>query len=237
MQPVENRSPFWGFGDLAAWISLALPAFLGGGLLVHGLFVLLGIKAPGRALELLLAQFLGFGIWFAALLGIFRLRYGEPFWPSLGWVVRPGTLARSLQFGILLSFGIGALGVLLRTPDVPTPMKEFLNEPLALAMVSVLAVTIGPLAEELAFRGFVQPLLVRTLGPVPGIVLTALPFALLHGQQHSWLWQPIVLIGVAGSAFGWVRHRTGSTAASTVMHAAYNFMFVIAYHLQQRMQL
>jgi uncharacterized protein len=189
------------------------------------------------ALLLLLSQFVGFAFWFTALWILLKVRYNRPFWPSLHWFLTPELAARGVSYGIALAFTVGTLGALLRVPDVNTPMREFLNDPLALALVSVLAPTLGPLFEELLFRGFLLPLLTRSLGPVLGITLTTLPFALLHGQQHNWLWQPVVLIGLAGAAFGVMRYRTGSTAASAVMHAAYNGIFVIAYHIQQRMHL
>jgi membrane protease YdiL (CAAX protease family) len=38
----------------------------------------------------------------------------------------------------------------------------------------------------------------------------------------------VVLISLAGAAFGWMRQATGSTRASTIMHAAYNALFFAA---------
>ncbi len=35
----------------------------------------------------------------------------------------------------------------------------------------------------------------------------------------------LVIIFFAGAAFGWMRHRTGSTAAAALMHAGYNLVF------------
>jgi len=42
-----------------------------------------------------------------------------------------------------------------------------------------------------------------------------------------------VLISLAGAAFGAMRHRTGSTRASTLMHASYNALFFFALLLQR----
>src|SRR5256885_2249784 len=80
--------------------------------------------------------------------------------------------------------------------------------------VATLAVTLGPVSEELIFRGFLFPLLARTFGVVVAILGAALPFALLHGPQYAWSWRHILLVLLAGCAFGWVRHRTGSTAVA-----------------------
>ncbi len=109
------------------------------------------------------------------------------------------------------------------------PIKQLLTDRSSILLVSVFATTLGPLCEELAFRGFLLPLLLRSLGPLAGVFLTALPFAVLHGPQYGWSWRHLLLITLAGAAFGWVRYRTGSTAAAAVTHASYNLTFLVAY--------
>ena len=69
----------------------------------------------------------------------------------------------------------------------------------------------APVCEELMFRGFLQPLLVRSLGAAAGILATALPFGLLHFQEYGNSWRHVLLISLSGVAFGWMRHATGST--------------------------
>jgi membrane protease YdiL (CAAX protease family) len=103
-------------------------------------------------------------------------------------------------------------------------MEELLKGRSSLLLMGFFAVTLGPLFEELAFRGFLQPLLVSTFGAVGGVLLQAVPFAALHGAEYAWSWQQLIVMLLAGSAFGWMRHRTGSTAASTYMHAGFNFV-------------
>jgi hypothetical protein len=83
-------------------------------------------------------------------------------------------------------------------------------------------------------RGFLQPLLVRSLGAIPGILAAALPFGLLHFQEYGNSWRHALLISLAGAAFGWMRHRTGSTMASTLMHASYNALEFFAFFTQQK---
>jgi membrane protease YdiL (CAAX protease family) len=60
------------------------------------------------------------------------------------------------------------------------------------------------------------------LGAAAGILGTGALFGLLHAPEYAWSWRHVLLITAAGSAFGWVRYKSGSTAASTFMHAAYN---------------
>jgi uncharacterized protein len=83
-------------------------------------------------------------------------------------------------------------------------------------------VVLGPLCEELAFRGFLMPLLIRSLGVTAGILLTGLLFGALHAYEYEWSWRHSLLISVAGAVFGWARYALGSTAASTFMHATFN---------------
>jgi membrane protease YdiL (CAAX protease family) len=130
--------------------------------------------------------------------------------------------------GVGVALAIAIVGGLMHTPDLDSPMKRLLSDRLSLVLVGTAAATLGPVCEELAFRGFIQPLLVRSLGPAPGIILTALPFALLHGPEYAWSWRHVLLVTIAGASFGWMRHRTGSTASAAVMHAAYNATFFVA---------
>ena len=113
-------------------------------------------------------------------------------------------------------------------------MKEFLTRRSSVVLLAIFGTTLGPLCEELAFRGFMQPLFVRSLGAIPGILLAAVPFGLLHLQQYGWSWRHGLLITLAGAAFGWMRHATGSTKASVIMHVAYNSMFFLALVAQRK---
>ena len=131
--------------------------------------------------------------------------------------------------GPALALAVAALGQALRTPMIETPFRKFLQDPLSLALFGVFSTLLGPVCEELAFRGFLMPLLVRSFGAATGIIVSAIPFALLHGDQYSWTWQYIVLILLAGAVFGWIRYRSDSTFASSLMHSTYNLTFYIAF--------
>lgn len=223
--------PFWGYVDLLAFLAAALPSMLVASLIAHGLFSAFALPARGKAPELVTAQFLAYLFWFACLYLLLRLRYDQPFWESLGWVRAGEDVWRRVGFGVALALAVGILGALLRTPDLDMPMKRLLSDRTAVLMVGLAAVTAGPVCEEIAFRGFLMPLLMRSLGPAAAIILSALPFALLHGPQYAWSWRHVVLITLAGSVFGYTRWRTGSTAAAAIVHASYNATFFAAYVL------
>src|SRR5712692_3801743 len=81
-----------------------------------------------RALELVPAQFVGYGLLFLALASLFKLQYGRPFWKSLGWVSSPIGAGKAILFGTLLAFAIELIAVFLKTPDTDNPMKELLAD-------------------------------------------------------------------------------------------------------------
>ena len=227
-EPQRERYPFWNYSDLAVFLLIAFPCLVVAFMIVRTVHLALG-TGGSRAVELLPAQFLGFALSFLLLALFLRLKYRRPFWTSLGWVRPWEGFAYRAASGVTLALAIAVAGTVLKTPNIDMPIKELLGDKLSLVLVGISAATLGPLFEELAFRGFLMPLLVRSLGTAAGIVMSALPFALLHGPQYAWSWRHILLVTLAGSAFGWVRHRSGSTAAATVMHGAYNATLMLAF--------
>jgi membrane protease YdiL (CAAX protease family) len=218
---------FWTYSDLFLFAGLALPAMLAGLGLVKGFLAIFRLR-PVRALELLAEQFVGYLFLFLILLVIFRLQYRRPFWESLGWRPFRASPLWVAAAGWSTAFVVVGLGYLIRTPTTSNPLTELLRDKISMILIGVFGMTFGPLAEELAFRGFLQPLLARSLGAAPGILLTALPFGLLHFSEYGNSWRHVLLICAAGAAFGWMRQTTGSTRASTLMHAAYNALFFAA---------
>jgi membrane protease YdiL (CAAX protease family) len=221
-------APYWDYADLALFAVAFVPSLVTAGMLVGVIFPFLGLGRFGNAAPLLAAQFLAYAIWFVFLFGLLKTRYRSPFWTGLGFVRWGERLFERLLAGVGLALAVGLAGALLRTPDLDTPMKALVSDRTSVLLVGLAASTIGPVCEELAFRGFLQPLLSRSLGAWPGILLAALPFSLLHGQQYAWSWRHILLVTLAGVSFGWMRHRTGSTAAASVMHCAYNATYFAA---------
>lgn len=232
--PPPERVPFWGYGDLFVFLGLAVAGQIAGVLLVQAFVLVSRQQVQSEVLKLLPAQFLGYVFLFVCVRLMFRAQYGRPFWQSLGWIAPKFTTGAILGYGVALAFLIGALSVALKTPETPTPMTKMLADRMSVMLVAFFGVTFGPLCEELIFRGFLQPLLVRSLGVGAGIVVAAVPFGLLHLPEYGNSWQHGVLITLTGAAFGWMRHRTGSTRASTIMHAAYNGTFFLALLAQRK---
>lgn len=233
-QPAEQQqAPFWDFQDLVVFICLALPCFLLGIGIVKGILAVAPVLRAGKALELLAGQFLGYALWFGCLVFLFRTRYGKPLWPAMNWRLSSGVIIPSLSLGLVLAIVVAVMGILIRTPQTDSTLLELMNDRVSIIAVAFFATTLGPFCEELAFRGFLLPLLVRSLGAAAGIFLTALPFALLHGPQYHWSWQHMVLLSGVGCMFGWARYKTGSTGIPTVMHAGYNATFMAGFILSK----
>jgi membrane protease YdiL (CAAX protease family) len=185
--------------------------------------------------ELLFDQFAGYALLFGALVAIFRLQYGRPFWKSLAWTGTRVPLIPIVFAGVAAVAAVSVLANAIHTPNTGNPMMDLLKDRTSIVLIAIFGVTLGPLCEELAFRGFLQPLLVRSLGAVPGILAAALPFGLLHYQEYGNSWKYVLLISLAGAAFGWMRHATGSTRAAALMHAVYNALFFVAFLAQTRL--
>lgn len=219
---VPGRWPVWGWDDVALLIGAVLPSLLIG----TGLMRVLRWIAPGLfgilAVATLTFQLFVYAFLIGALFLLISWKHGQPFWTSLGWTMAFRGAIASVVAGPVLAVGLSFLGVLLRAPEVRDPIREMITGRATLAVVISFGVLIAPFVEELIFRGFLLPLMARSLGPWIAILLTAILFALPHGAQNEWAWQQLVLIALAGIAFGFARVRTGATSASFLMHASFN---------------
>lgn len=227
--PASPDYPFWNWRDAALFAGMAIPCFLLAIALTQGIFALLPTNTA--APRLMTMQFSGFAFWFLCLYAMLRARYGQPFWASLAWTAPWPGAAFTLFLGPLLAFSVVVLGILLRTPEIQSSIHLLMQDRWSTLLIGVLATTLAPLFEELLFRGFLLPLLVRSFGTLLAILLCSLPFTLLHGPQYQWTWQHLLLLFCASAVFCLVRLRTGSTAASTLVHATYNLTFFTGYLL------
>ena len=71
------------------------------------------------------------------------------------------------------------------------------------------------------------PVLARRFGLVSAVVITSVPFALLHGFQLKFAPGYVLVILLVGFALTIVRARSGSVASSFVVHVAYNSTLVL----------
>jgi membrane protease YdiL (CAAX protease family) len=225
--PAPEHEVFWGYSELFLFVGLTVPSLLAGYGLVQTFLRIFRLH-PVKAAEMVAQQFVAYIFAFLVLVVIFRAQYGRPFWRSLGWKRLNVPPLVAVAAGCLAALGVTAIANLMRIPETDNPLMQLMRDRFSMALVTIFGITAGPIAEELAFRGFLQPLLVKSFGVVRGILIASVPFGLLHFSEYGNSWRHVILISAAGAAFGWMRQATGSTKASSLMHAAYNALFFAA---------
>jgi membrane protease YdiL (CAAX protease family) len=158
---------------------------------------------------------------FAFVYYVVAIKNRLPFSESLGFLPSRAPLGWFVVLGLFLAVAVAATGQLIGAPQ-ETPFTEMLKDPNALWAISVFAVVLGPLFEEVIFRGFLFRPLERSFGGIAAIVITSAVFAVPHGAQYGWAWQMLLLLFAAGAAFGLVRWKSGSLWPAITMHMTYN---------------
>ncbi len=146
-------------------------------------------------------------------------RYHTPFWKAIRWNWRLSAAPSLLLLGVL-TVGLDLLSKYLPMPK-STPFEQFFSHPREAYLTAVFAVTLGPLMEELFFRGLLYPVLARRTGAFIAVILTALPFGLMHYLQYQ-SWAAVLVIALVGVVLTTVRAVTKSVAASFMVHVGYN---------------
>ena len=235
--PDAGSYPFWGWLDLLVFVIILVASMIGAAILVSGFNIgIVTAGYPRYSLSLaqvaVLLQLAGFGPALFLLSRILRARYHQ----GLRVAVQ---LKPMRQIGLYAGIGlatamlVSALNIVFKLQDLDMPMNELIRSDADLIAIGVAAFTFGPLFEEIIFRGFLQPLFVKTIGPIAGILATSILFALPHGAQYGWHWELILIITTAGVVFGVIRWRAESTTASTIAHAAYNGLLLIGAVIQR----
>ena len=85
------------------------------------------------------------------------------------------------------------------------------------------AIVVGPIGEEVIFRGFLyRGLAASAVGVGGAIAITALAWTASH---HDRSWNYLVAGLAFGLILGWCRWRSGTTTLPIVLHAQWNFLF------------
>jgi membrane protease YdiL (CAAX protease family) len=169
---------------------------------------------------LLVSQFLIYLAVAACMIMMVEGKYHVPFWQAIRWNW-PQAEWRLLGLGAVLLLALRMVESFLPMPK-DTPFEHLFDQPRDAYLLSIIAVSFAPLMEELFFRGLLYPVLARRMGMVWGILLTALPFGLIHLPQYGWAWGAALVIFLVGVVCGAVRAATKSVAASFLVHVGYN---------------
>jgi len=116
----------------------------------------------------------------------------------------------------LVVWSLGKLGIEPRYNPVFPAFKET-GQPWLKWLIIITVVLIGPVTEEVFFRGFLYPALRRKLPAATAIVLNGLLFALIHQGLSEIL--PIFVLGVA---MAFLFEKTHSLVSCSVFHVCHN---------------
>jgi membrane protease YdiL (CAAX protease family) len=212
----------------------------------------LSAQAAATNIQLILASeailyLITFGISFV----VFPLFWKEKFFTGLQWRAAVA-LHRfwPLAATALGCAGLAALDEVLMPGPSNAPIEKMMRAPGAAWLMFAFGTTLAPFFEEMFFRGFLLPALCtawdwtaehfaqRPASPLDanghpqwsfsamavGSIVTSLPFALLHVDQQGHALGPFLLLILVSLILCTVRLKTRSLAASTLVHATYNFI-------------
>jgi hypothetical protein len=187
---------------------------------------LTSVQVQAKPWLLLLPQFIWFAVVAMCLVRYAKTLFGQTLWQAIRWNWPSHRWPVLVGIGIVTLVILQGLERLLPMPS-KSPFDQFFARPLDAYAFAFLAIAVAPFMEELFFRGFLYPVLARRLGVMSGVVLTALPFALIHQPEYK-AWGPVLIIFLVGLVLTAVRAKTKSVGASFIVHAIYNGVPVIA---------
>jgi len=226
-----TESPGWGWKEVVISVSLMIPAMIiGAAIAIGGGWLILG-QSPSQVQVAIPGQLAAYGLWLAGVWALLR-NPATSFWDDVRWTWPEQGPWVYLALGPGLAIVAGLLAGLLQAKNIQNGlMEQLLADPIGCRMLVVFGVTGAPLIEELLFRGIILPVAMRSLGAAAGLLITSIPFALMHGPMYDWSWQHLLLLVLVSIGFGLVRIRSNSTLASTITHGAYNLMMFAGHFL------
>ena len=221
--PIEN--PPWTFWDVLRLLVITIVSIGIFGAVAIGIALRsLGQKDPSELARdprlAVPAQFAAYVVLVLAMVILVRMR-GAAFWRAVKWNFPFRTWAGYVALGIALAVAIQSVSALLPIPK-QLPIDKYVRTELGAYMMAFFGIAVAPFVEEMFFRGFLYPVLVRRLGVFLGVVLTAIAFAFIHESQLAHAWAPLLMLFVVGVALTAVRARIQSVAGSWLVHVGYN---------------
>ena len=219
-----TRSPLWPItlallsGIAIIWISYLVAVDVG-----NGAAEVMGVPVAIIAATVLSGTFAVTALSFSAVL------YRQPV-NTLGFVKIYGLKPYAFAVGmwllalIILMFWIAALNWLkldfLLPPDTAQQVMDKAGGNLIATLI--LVGIVGPIAEEIFFRGFVLPGLVKRFGVTQSLLLSSLLFGIFHFDPGA-----IVPTFILGLALGWVYLKTGALWPAIFAHGLHNSLAIM----------
>ena len=178
---------------------------------------------------------------------VFTVMWNRPLGEGVHWNNAAATARffRLVILGLAVGGAVSVIGNFLPMPKNPPITQDMMKSTTGAWMMLVFGLTVAPLLEELAFRGFLLPGLINffrwigggmtiperaidRIGVPIAIALTSVAFAFMHSPQVSQAWGPLLLIGLVSIVLCVVRLSMNSVAAGVIVHALYNFTLFAA---------
>ncbi|MFZ1084476.1 MAG: CPBP family intramembrane glutamic endopeptidase [Terracidiphilus sp.] len=182
---------------------------------------------------------------------LFPLFWQKSFFEGIQWRVRTALHWKwQLTLIAMGCFGLAMLDEVLLPGPKHAPIEDLFRSPGAAWMIFFFGVTLAPFFEEIFFRGFLLPSLAtawdwtveKSTGKaslpldenghpqwslaamIAAAIPTSLLFALIHADQQGHSLGPFLLLVTVSLILCAVRLKLRSVAASTLVHASYNFL-------------
>lgn len=172
---------------------------------------------------LLTAQTLAYVCVVVVMFLLARMRYGRGLGDAVRWNWRRAQThwPAFVLGGVTLAVGVQIAARFLPIPK-SLPIEELFRDATSAWWLAAFGITVAPLVEELFYRGFLYPVLERRTGVVAAVLLTSVPFALMHAAQLAASWAPLLVLFSVSVVLTAARALTGSVAVPFLLHAAYN---------------
>ncbi len=170
----------------------------------------------------------------APLVVVMRLRAPGANWRErLGWLglrrTAPGPalvvvivgLGAALAGSVLYSWIVTTLNLPLQT-NTDTLLAQGRSQPFTTLGLLAAAALVAPICEEIFFRGFTFPGLLKGMSLLPAILLSSALFGVAHADLGSLI--PLFIIGLA---LAWARWRTDSLWPGVIIHMANNTLAAV----------
>ena len=236
---IEHKSPKWSWWDIALVLAALFAMIPIGSALryfLRQIFQNISLSGAARqSIELFAGTAVQAGTIILAVILLTRRRGSTSRDLGLIWTNMRGKIVSGLVGGIILSFAVTALGMLVSIlvgPPPPQEVEKMLTDIkqgkdilLPFISVSILA----PVSEELYFRGMVYPVIRSRFGVRAALILSGLFFSMLHLDMYR-----LVPIWAGGIVLAYFYEKTGSLITSITAHSTWNTVMLLTMYLAGR---
>lgn len=234
----EGRVP-WTLPEAGVVLAVMMASLFASDAL-FGMKVVSLMPLPGQAVTRSVVLALFYGVQVATLTALAR-RHGTDVRAAFGLTgLRRGARSVAVSVGIVVAllvvtrlastlWGLAARSAGWDPPSAGAITAAFGGGGVGFVLAALTVVVLGPVAEEMAFRGVILRAAGDRWGKWPAIVGTAALFAAYH--VTAWTVVPLFVLGVALGWLAWVRR---SIVSAIALHSLYNGIVVAAAYWLER---